>query len=155
MELETNYEIGDLIEEFRYSMWRIIWDLCICMLGIGFGLWMLLHDKDIQLLVLGYFIILFSLYFSVMSILKLLDREPFIRIYKNGLWIRKHEFIQWTKISKTETKISSYGRSSGISLNIYLKNSLFDKHRLDLQVDITYLEKNDIIGDIIIKNLLP
>lgn len=140
--IEYNFaDKGNIIADYRHSKKAALSNLIFGILGILYGLWLVYNNNDI--LIWAAVMILLSIGLSIWGIKKLSDNSPVIRIYQNGLWIRRIDFVEWSLIASVDTNTSNYSKSPRLSLNIYLKK--FDgikSKNPDYRVDITNVEYN-------------
>lgn len=95
------------------------------------------------------FILCFGIVLSAYGIKELLDKEPYLKLAKEGLWTRKLGFKPWNNIRMTKMMEDKYGRGRQSYLEIYLFDSRLSYP--DERLSVTNLQNKKKIQPLILK----
>lgn len=82
------------------------------------------------------------------------DKNPRLKLAKQGLWTPKLGFVDWNDITKAQVIIDKNGRSPQTILEVYLKGTVFaEANKPDERISLTAIENKEYI-ETVIDNLI-
>lgn len=121
---------------------------------LGFSVFLLIKSKGN--LITGLAPGILGLFFLGWGIKNLLDKSPKLKLSKKGLWTEKLGFVEWKQINKTTVVDNRKGENPSLTLEIYLKGTIFSEAgQPDERLNITNLNNANFIETILVNISRP
>jgi hypothetical protein len=112
--------------------------------GIGLGIG--LCFKNLHVIIVPIVLIINGLFFAYVGLKRFLNKEPGLKIAKNGLWTRKLGFVNWDDINYAEVVLDKSGRTPVLCLEIRLKGTKFEEaNKPDQRLMLSQMKDNEMI----------
>lgn len=114
----------------------------------------ILSIKRVRGILLPIFLGCIGTFMIYTGITALLDKNPILKLAKQGLWTKMLGFVDWNDIAKAQVVIDKSGRAPQTVLEIYLKGTVFaEADKPDQRLFITALKNKEYI-ETVMDNLI-